>query len=158
MKNFLTRIPSGETLSSLLNDVLSDDYVLRTKSRIFKWNIPESGCEELRNFLEMQCRQLDSEMDLIAYRIKSLGHAPESRLRGLARKSNIREYHAASFFPDDVIHELKRDHKALIDRIRHSIDSAQDHHDHTEYCDFLCGLLENHERMAWTLDALRYYN
>ena len=55
---------------------------------------------------------------------------------------------------DQMIRNLLDDHETLIQNLRNDVDAAADKHKAADVADFLTGLLEDHEKMAWMLRSL----
>ena len=57
----------------ILNETLSDEYVLYTKSRNYHWNVTGPDFSELNKFFEAQYEELNGIIDEAAERARSLG-------------------------------------------------------------------------------------
>lgn len=64
----------AEEISTFLNMLLADEYVLYTKTRNAHWNVSGSGFYELHKFFEIQYQLLNEMIDDIAERVRTLGH------------------------------------------------------------------------------------
>jgi starvation-inducible DNA-binding protein len=53
----------------------------------------------------------------------------------------------------DMVANLVNDHEAVIRQLRKDIDETANQHDDATTSDFLTGLAEAHEKMAWMLRA-----
>ena len=60
--------------TTILNNLLADEYILYTKTRNYHWNIVGENFQELHKFFETQYDALDISIDDIAERVRSLGH------------------------------------------------------------------------------------
>ncbi len=54
---------------------------------------------------------------------------------------------------DGMIQTLVEDHETIIKGLREDIDKCDDDYEDTGTADFLTGLMEQHEKLAWMLRA-----
>ena len=52
-----------------------------------------------------------------------------------------------------MVQDLLADHEAIIQILRKDLETAMDKHGDAGTSDFLTGLMERHEKMAWMLRA-----
>jgi starvation-inducible DNA-binding protein len=90
-------------VSTLLNTLLADEYVLYTKTRNAHWNIQGQNFMELHKFFQGQYEELDETIDEIAERIRMLGHFPIGSLKDFLAISNLLE-NAEDFSNQKKIH------------------------------------------------------
>ena len=147
-------IPDGnrQSVVSILNALLADEYLLYTKTRNYHWNVTGLQFNDLHKFFEAQYEQLDETVDEVAERARALGGRAAGSLeefRKLARLSEdvIGKVPAAR----DMLANLLADHEALVRSLRADVDAVTDKHNDTGTADFLTGLLERHEKSAWML-------
>ena len=62
-----------EGVVSILNALLSDEYLLYTKTRNYHWNVFGPQFNDLHKFLERQYEELEEVVDQVAERARSLG-------------------------------------------------------------------------------------
>ena len=133
----------------ILNQTLADVVVLYVKTRNFHWNVEAPNFYELHKLFESQYETLDDNMDNIAERARALqGRAAGS----LAEYLKIARLKEAKGKPDarKMLAELLADHEAVANQLRKDVETVGDLGDvSTE--DFLTGLIEGHEKMAWML-------
>ena len=136
---------------ALLDAALADLSVLSMKTRGFHWNVVGSRFNDLHKFFETQYAALEAEVDETAERSRALGGRSLGSLRELLGKTRLKE--AASGRPlsaDAMLAELLRDHESFIRSLRADADACGAAADKgTE--DFLVGMMEEHEKMAWML-------
>lgn len=149
-----TNIGIGEkertALGSILNTLLADEYVLYTKTRRFHWNVVGPDFSELHKFFEQQYEALDDIVDEVAERARALDVTAAGSLQEFAKMARIRELAGANPDPSGMLAALLADHEALIRTLRKDVDAADGLGD-AGTNDFLTGLLEQHEKMAWML-------
>ena len=62
-----------QAVAEILNTLLSDEYVLYTKTRNFHWNVTGLQFNDLHKFFEAQYEELDDTVDEVAERARALG-------------------------------------------------------------------------------------
>ena len=140
-------------VSAQLAKLLADEFVLYTKTRNAHWNIEGPDFHAMHLFFESQYEQLDEVMDSVAERIRKIGHYAPATLTQLLQLTHLTEATANKNDSAGFIKELLQDHESIITFIRGNINPfANDYHD-AGTSDFITGLLETHEEMAWMLRA-----
>ncbi len=140
-------------VSTILNNLVADEYVLYTKTRNAHWNIEGPGFMELHKFFETQYDALDLIIDEVAERVRSLGHYSLGSLKDFLSITNLTEEHNDFSRQKQVIQSLLNDHETIIRSLRKNITVV------TEKCkdagtgDFITGIMEQHEKMSWMLRA-----
>ena len=137
----------------ILNRILCDENILYIKTKNYHWNVIGPDFSERHAFFRGQYETLDEIIDEVAERVrdlngKSLGTYSEYLEHGRLKESP-REY------PNDItmISNLLADHEQVIRTLRKDADSCEDEYHDMGTNDFLIGLMEKHEKMAWMLRA-----
>lgn len=138
---------------AILNNLLSDEYVLYTKTRNFHWNVTGPQFNDLHKFFESQYEELDEIVDEVAERARALGGRAFGSLAEFVKTSRLREDVGAAPPAAKMLAALLEDHEALVRALRADIPVVTDRHHDVGTGDFLTGLLEKHEKMAWMLRA-----
>ncbi|MBS1690299.1 MAG: DNA starvation/stationary phase protection protein [Bacteroidetes bacterium] len=142
-----------QTVSNQLAKLLADEFLLYTKTRNAHWNVEGPDFHAMHLFFETQYEQLDEMMDSVAERIRQLGHYAPGTLKNFLALTHLTDMAEGSNDSISYIKELLADHESIIEFVRGNIDPiANEHHDQGT-SDFLTGLMENHEKMAWMLRA-----
>jgi starvation-inducible DNA-binding protein len=134
-----------------LNSILADEYVLYTKTRNAHWNVEGPDFHTKHLFFESQYEQLDEIMDSVAERIRSLGHYAPATLKSFLELTHLSEVLHSKNDGAGFITELLNDHESLIIRLRENINIFANDLKDLGTSDFVTGLLETHEKMAWML-------
>lgn len=136
----------------VLNMLLSDEYVLYTKTRNYHWNVLGPQFNDLHKFFEEQYTELNVVVDDVAERARSLGGWAWGTLKEFSQHARLKE--DPGLYPNahDMIANLLADHETLVRQLRADLETAEKHHDMGTN-DFLTGLMEKHEKMAWMLRA-----
>ena len=138
-------------VAHILNVVLADEFLLYTKTKNAHWNIEGPDFHSKHLFFETQFDQLDEVVDSVAERIRSLGHYAPASLKGFLELTHISERLHEQNDGSGFIKELLSDHESLIIHLRENIDSIANELKDIGTSDFITGLLETHEKMAWML-------
>ena len=147
------RESSLDTVLGVLARTLSDLSVLSQKTRNFHWNVEGPRFSELHKFFEAQYEALAEEIDDTAERSRALGGRALGSMREMLAKARLKE-NSSPRIPGDqtMLAELLSDHEAFIRSLRADADACSKAEDKgTE--DFLVGMMEEHEKMAWMLRA-----
>jgi len=137
----------------ILNQLLSDEYVLYTKTRNYHWNVTGSDFSELHKFFEAQYEELDEIIDEVAERARSLGSNSLGTLTEFLKHTHLKEF--PSDYPESqkMISNLLTDHELIIQNLRRDLALCAEKYNDAGTSDFLTGLMEQHEKMAWMLRA-----
>ena len=141
---------NSKEVGSVLNKILADEYLLYTKTRNYHWNIEGSNFMEMHLFFESQYNTIDEAIDEIAERVRQIGHYAQGRLKDFIKQSQLVEHEYTS----DQKSQLKNlldDHEAIIRFLRLHIDIFADKYKDAGNADFITGLMQKHEKMAWFL-------
>lgn len=146
-KDYLSQI------SHELARILADEFVLYAKTRNAHWNVEGPDFHSKHVFFEQQYEELDEIMDGVAERIRSLGHYAPATLKEYLALTHQTEKSRSANDGAGFIGELLADHESLIIHLRENINRfANDWHDQGT-SDYITGLMEQHEKMAWMLRA-----
>lgn len=144
---------SRQGVIQILGRLLADEYVLYTKTRKYHWNVAGPRFQPLHEFFKAQYTELEVIIDDVAERIPQLGGKAVSTLEEFGQIRRIKE--DPGQYPDDnkMLANLLADHEAIIRTTRTDADTtAEEFHDMGTN-DFLIGLVEQHEKMAWMIRA-----
>ena len=137
----------------ILNRLLSDEYILYTKTRKFHWNVTGPHFHDLHKFFESQYEALNEIVDDVAERARSLGGVSFGTLAEFLKHTGLKEKPAQNPDSQGMISELLGDHEAIIQTLRVGLQACADKYGDMGTSDFLTGLMEQHEKMAWMLRA-----
>lgn len=136
-----------------LNQILSDEFVLYTKTLKFHWNIEGPDFHALHLFLDGQYNALQTIIDSIAERVRKIGHYAFGSMKEFLANASLKEYTTTSSVSESMIAELVNDHEALIRTMRTAIDDYDEKYGDAGSSDFITGIMKEHEKMAWMLRA-----
>ncbi|HYZ83915.1 MAG TPA: DNA starvation/stationary phase protection protein [Bryobacteraceae bacterium] len=136
-----------------LNKVLADEHVLYIKTRNYHWNVTGPRFHDLHLFLEKQYEQVADIIDEVAENARQFGGFAFGTLREFIENSRLQEQPGTVPDADTMVNNLLQDHETLIQELRRDIDRAADELHAQDAADFLTGILEQHNKMAWMLRA-----
>jgi len=140
-----------KAVSVELSKLLADEYVLYTKTRNAHWNVEGADFHSMHVFFESQYNDLDEIMDSVAERVRSLGHYAPATLKSFLELTHLTEKIGDKNNSLAYIKELVEDHESIIEFIRGNIDPFANKYRDLGTSDFVTGLMETHEKMAWML-------
>lgn len=141
----------GQMVVNELSKILADEFVLYTKTRNAHWNLESPDFFEKHKFFELQYRQLEEFIDEVAERIRKLGFYAPASLKTFLSLTQLTEAISEKNDSKGFIKELLIDHESVIINLRENVSKFdQEFHD-SGSTDFITGLMEKHEEMAWIL-------
>ncbi|HMC86967.1 MAG TPA: DNA starvation/stationary phase protection protein [Chitinophagaceae bacterium] len=140
-----------QAVTEELSKILADEYVLYTKTKNAHWNVEGIDFHAKHIFFEGQFGQLDDIVDSVAERIRSLGHYTPATLKLLLELTHLSENSRSKNDSVGFITELLADHEAVIIHLRENVNRFANEFGDQGTSDFITGLMETHEKMAWFL-------
>jgi starvation-inducible DNA-binding protein len=142
-----------EMVIEILNARLSDTVTLYIKTRKYHWNVRGIHFGQLHEFFEKQYDELAEAMDEIAERVRQLGGLSFGTLTEFKETTSLKEQPGVNPDAQGMIADLLHDHEAVIKQLRKDVDTTADECHDMGTSDFLTGLMESEEKMAWMLRA-----
>ena len=141
---------NAQQIALTLNKILADEHILYAKTHNYHWNYVGDNFMEMHKFYEGQYEELAEMIDEVAERIRTIGHFAEGRLKEYLKLTDLEE---PAPTPDQQkqVRNLLDDHETVIRYLRQQVDVMQDKLKDAGTADFLTGLMEKHEKMAWML-------
>jgi len=135
-----------------LAKLLADSYTLYLKTHNFHWNVTGPMFNTLHLMFEQQYNELALAVDLVAERIRALGHPAPGSYAQFARLSSVKE---ASGVPhaQDMIRELV-DGQEVVARTARQVFPVAERAGDQVTMDLLTQRLQVHEKTAWMLRSL----
>jgi starvation-inducible DNA-binding protein len=137
----------------ILNTLLSDEYLLYTKTRNYHWNVTGPQFNDLHKFFEEQYTQLNEIVDQVAERGRTLDGWAFGTMSEFSQHTRLREHPGHYPRAREMIANLVEDHETVIRQLRSDLETCADKYHDMGTNDFLTGLMEQHEKMAWMLRA-----
>jgi starvation-inducible DNA-binding protein len=137
----------------ILTALLADEYVLYTKTRNYHWNVVGPQFNDLHKFFEEQYNELNTIVDEVAERARTLGGNAIGTLAEFLERTRLAEQPGQYPPARDMLVNLLADQENVIRQLRVDLETCADTHQDMGTNDFLTGLMEQHEKMAWMLRA-----
>jgi starvation-inducible DNA-binding protein len=142
--------------SDILTAILADEMTLYIKTRKFHWNVSGESFMELHKLFQSQYTELEESIDQIAERIGKLGEKTIGTMGEFLKHTSIKEHAGKYATSKELIKELLADHQTIVIKLRKDIEVCTEKNKDAGTADFLTGLMEQHETIAWILG--RYLN
>lgn len=136
----------------ILNTLLADEFVLYTKTRNYHWNVVGPAFSQLHKFFEGQYEALDELIDEVAERARALGGRASGSLAEFSKATRLKEA-TGDVNALAMVADLLADHETVVRNLRKVLPQVDDQYGDAGTNDFLTGLVEQHEKMAWMLRA-----
>lgn len=137
----------------ILTKVLADEFILYTKTKRAHWNVEGPDFYNKHIFFEQQYDAIDEIVDTVAERIRALGHYTPATLKDFLALTHLTEELKEKNDSNGFIKKLLLDHESIIIYLRENINFIANELQDAGTSDFITGLVENHEKMAWMLRA-----
>ena len=140
-----------KSVNEILNKVLADGNIMYIKLRKFHWNLSGDNFLELHELFEAQYDAVAEAVDLVTERISTLNGEAIGTAVEFTEKSQLKENPGK--LPDNqgMLKELVGDHESIIKSLRTDLDDCEEKYGDAGTADFLTGLMQEHEKMAWKL-------
>lgn len=141
-----------QRLADGLAKLLADTYTLYLKTHNFHWNVKGPMFQTLHLMFEQHYTELAMAVDLVAERIRALGHPAPGTYSAYAKLSSIPETDGV---PQalDMVKLLVEAHEAVIRTARNVVSLAEETKDQAT-ADLGTQRLQLHEKTAWMLRSL----
>jgi starvation-inducible DNA-binding protein len=140
-----------EGVTKLLNSDLADLYLLLIKTKKYHWDVVGPQFRSLHQLWEEQYESLTINIDKTAERVRALGGYPVGTAEGFLKHSTLKEQPGTLPNANEMVQSLVNDHEQVIRNLREHIDRCGEEFHDQGTADFLTGLMEEHEEIAWML-------
>ena len=135
----------------LLNQDLSDAYLLVIKTKKYHWDVVGPQFRTLHQIWEEHYEAITMNIDAIAERTRALGGYPVGTADGFLKHATLREHANDLPSANEMVERLVNDHEQVIRNLRGHVEKCSEEFGDEGTADFLTGLMEQHEEMAWML-------
>lgn len=135
----------------ILNHDLADSSLVQIKTKKYHWDVIGPQFRTLHEIFEEQYTALAENIDSIAERIRALGGYPVGTAKEFIDYASVKENPGAMPTPTQMVANLLDDHEQIIRNLREHVDQSSEEFGDEGTADFLTGLMEQHEEMAWML-------
>lgn len=140
-------------IASGLSTLLADTYSLYLQTHNFHWNVEGPMFQTLHLMFETQYTELALAVDLIAERIRALGHYAPGTYGEFAKLSSIKEVPGSKLSATEMIETLVKGQETVA-RTARSIFPVVEKAGDEPSADLLTQRLQVHEKTAWMLRSL----
>lgn len=141
-----------QAIADGLSRLLADTYTLYLKTHNYHWNVTGPMFNTLHLMFETQYNELALAVDLIAERIRALGHIAPGTYAAYSRLSSIKEEESIPK-AQDMIRQLMEGQEAVV-RTARSIFLVVDAASDEATADLLTQRMQIHEKNAWMLRSM----
>ncbi len=140
------------TIAKGLSKLLADSYTLYLKTHNYHWNVTGPMFNTLHKMFEEQYTELAEAVDLIAERIRALGHPAPGSYKAYAGLTSIKEEDGE---PDakEMIRQLVLGQETVARTAREVFPAVEKASDEPT-ADLLTQRMQVHEKTAWMLRSL----
>jgi starvation-inducible DNA-binding protein len=139
-------------IAESLSRMLADSYILYLKTHNFHWNVTGPMFQALHNLFMTQYTEQWNALDLIAERIRALGHPAPGSYKRYVELSSLQEEEGVPAALD-MVRQLVAGQEAVARTARAAFKVA-DAADDQPTADLLTQRMEVHEKNAWMLRVL----
>ena len=139
------------SVNDVLNKVLADGNILYIKLRKFHWNLSGDNFMELHLLFEDQYTAVAEAIDEVAERISTLGGVAVGTTAEFSKLSQLKESPGKIPTVQEMLRDLVGDHETIVKSLRKNLDVVEEKYGDAGTSDFLNGLMQEHEKMAWKL-------
>mgnify|MGYP003649541801 FL=1 len=138
---------------NMLNQLVADEFILYTKYRNAHWNVEGGDFHTKHVFFEEEYGKLELIVDEVAERIRMLGFYAPGTMKEFLDLSHLKENGPKQNDSISFMDILLKDHEKVIAFIRKSISENAEAHNDEGTADFITGLMQTHDQIAWMLRA-----
>jgi starvation-inducible DNA-binding protein len=133
----------------ILNRTLADEHALYVKTRNYHWNVTGPQFRSLHEMLEEFYQKLAPLADDVAERARIMGGRAIGTMAEFSQQTRLSEQPGEAPEARKMVENLLADHEQIIRDLRQDVDVCADELHDQGTADFLTGLMEQHEKMAW---------
>lgn len=142
---------SNQPVAEALKTVLADSYTLYLKTQNFHWNVIGPQFRSLHLLFEEQYTDLQTAVDEVAERIRSLGEAAPGSFADFLKRTGIKE---AENIPDAeiMVKTLAGDQDIILASLKKALEAAQKAGDEVTI-GMITDRMTIHEKNRWMLKS-----
>lgn len=141
-----------EAIAKGLSKLLADTYTLYLKTHNYHWNVTGPMFNTLHLMFEQQYTELSAAVDLIAERIRALGHPAPGSYKAYAKLTSIQEEEGVPE-ANEMIRQLVIGQETVTRTARELFPTVEKASDEPT-ADLLTQRMQVHEKNAWMLRSL----
>ncbi len=140
-------------IAGILSQLLADQHILYIKTRNYHWNVTGMHFQPLHELFEEQYDDLEEYIDDTAERIRSLGFFAPGSIDDFKKMARLMESDHVNGDDRTMLTNLLNDHETMIQILRNDQEEVFEKYQDAGTQDFLIGMMQGHEKMAWMLRA-----
>jgi starvation-inducible DNA-binding protein len=144
--------PARKEIAHGLSKLLADTYTLYLKTHNYHWNVTGPMFQTLHLMFETQYNELALAVDLIAERIRAIGHHAPGSYTEFVKLSSVKDAQT-NVIAKEMIKDLVESNEAVIRTAREMYGLVEKAGDQAT-ADVLTTRMETHEKTAWMLRSL----
>jgi starvation-inducible DNA-binding protein len=137
-------------IAAALNGLLADVFALYVKTKNFHWHMSGPHFRDYHLMLDEQSDQIFAMTDVLAERVRKLGHLTLHSIGEISRNQRIADNDAPYVTAQDMLAELRADNGELAKRMREAHDMIDEQKD-VATASLLEVFIDETERRAWFL-------
>ncbi len=141
---------SRAKLAEKIARVLASNYLLGLKTQNCHWNVTGPHFHSLHGMFEEQYNAIAAANDVLAERIRALGHAAPGSFREFSKLAFLKEEPLEK--PQSMLQALLADHEKMATECRKVMEAGEEAGDGATH-DLMIERLDFHEKTAWMLRA-----
>jgi starvation-inducible DNA-binding protein len=142
-------------IAAALNGLLADVFALYLKTKNFHWHMSGPHFRDYHLMLDEQSDQFFAMTDVLAERVRKVGHLTLHSIGEISRNQRIADNDAPYVTPQDMLAELREDNAVLAKRLREAHGMIDEHND-VATTSLLEVFIDETERRAWFLYETSY--
>jgi starvation-inducible DNA-binding protein len=142
-------------IAAALNGLLADVFALYLKTKNFHWHMSGPHFRDYHLMLDHQSDQVFAMTDVLAERVRKVGHLTLHSIGEISRNQRIIDNDAPYVTPQDMLAELREDNGVLAQRLREAHGMIDEHND-VATTSLLEVFIDETERRAWFLYETSY--
>src|ERR1700727_3009135 len=116
-------------IAAALNGLLADVFALYLKTKNFHWHMSGPHFRDYHLMLDDQSDQIFAMTDVLAERVRKVGHLTLHSIGEISRNQRIADNDASYVTPQDMLAELREDNGVLAKRLREAHDMIDEQKD-----------------------------
>ncbi len=137
-------------IAAALNGLLADVFALYMKTKNFHWHMSGPHFRDYHLMLDDQATQVFAMTDVLAERVRKVGHLTLHSIGQVARNQRVADNDAPYVTPQDMLAELREDNGDLARRMREAHGMVDEQND-VATASLLEVFIDETERRAWFL-------
>jgi starvation-inducible DNA-binding protein len=141
---------ASKNIAAGMNGILADVFSLYLKTKNFHWHMSGPHFRDFHLMLDEQSDQIFAMTDVLAERVRKLGHLTMHSIGEISRNQRSTDNDAAFVTPQGMLAELREDNGDLARRMREAHGMIDEHND-VATASVLEPFIDETERRAWFL-------